>query len=225
MSGIAQLYDTTIEPSKASVASDWITGQPWYRGSATTLQVIGSFRFVDPDGNIGIETLMLREDGEAPQGPTYQVPLTYRGQPTNTAGELVGTVQHGVLGTRYVYDGAQDPAYLAELIRVVLTGDTQSELSTGQKPDVTVRGSGSESARVVTVSSVRAGGDTDGDEILCRCEVDGVHRNLLLRLSRLLGETVLVGSPGGELAQTLDARWLEEGNLERTATLAAVRSA
>ncbi len=61
---------------------------------------------------MGVETLLVRVG----EGPVLQVPLTYRGAPL-PGGEsaLVGTMEHSVLGPRWVYDGTGDPVYVATL--------------------------------------------------------------------------------------------------------------
>jgi hypothetical protein len=79
------------------------------------------------------------------------VPLTYRGAPLAGAEEsLVGTMEHSVLGTRWVYDGPGDPVYRAEVTRVVREGGTQVRLwvetpegPVEREPSMQVRGSGS----------------------------------------------------------------------------------
>jgi hypothetical protein len=56
-------------------------------------------------------------DGE---GTTFHVPLTYRGAPLPDAERgLIGTSEHGVLGTRCVYDAAHDPVAVAQLLAFV----------------------------------------------------------------------------------------------------------
>lgn len=76
----------------------------------------------------------------------YLVPLSYRGEPLEGApGEaLIGTSEHGVLGTRWVYDGVHDPVVTAQL-RALLRGEAvpqqQSESDTPD-PTVTVYASG-----------------------------------------------------------------------------------
>lgn len=224
MSGVAKIYDTTLEPSKEAVVAEWITGQPWYRGGATpTLTKVGAFRFVDPEGEVGMETLLLREQDAGPDAPTYQVPVTYRSDLIPGV-EPIGSLKHGVLGLRYVNDGALAPRYLAELIRVVLTGDDQAELSTGEPATVTVRGSGRAEIERVTMRKWRATADAEGDDIHCEVDIDGRGRSFDVRLPRQLGEIILVGSADGELAHTLDARWVEDSGAERSATLAVVRA-
>ena len=85
---------------------------------------MAAYRFDDPAGEVGIETLLVR----AGAGPVHQVPLTYRGAPLPGADEwLVGTMEHSVLGTRWVYDACGDPVYAAALADAVLAGSGQAE--------------------------------------------------------------------------------------------------
>ena len=73
-------------------------------------------RVDDPAGQVGVETiLVVDEAGAAPV--VYQVPLTYRAAPLDGAqSALVGTMEHSVLGRRWVYDGPHDPVYAAQLL-------------------------------------------------------------------------------------------------------------
>ncbi|TIH34851.1 maltokinase N-terminal cap-like domain-containing protein [Subtercola vilae] len=57
---------------------------------------------------MGIETVIVRAGG----GPVMQIPVTYRSAPLGDAERwFIGTMQHSVLGTRWVYDGLGDPVY------------------------------------------------------------------------------------------------------------------
>nr|WP_284288786.1 hypothetical protein [Angustibacter aerolatus] len=95
--------------------------QPWYPGGALT--TIGAFRFDDPAEEVGVETFLLRA-GDA----VVQVPLTYRAAPLAGADDaLVTTMEHSVLGRRWVYDGCADPVFAATLAHTVLTGGVQAE--------------------------------------------------------------------------------------------------
>ncbi|HQZ00838.1 MAG TPA: hypothetical protein PKV13_08970 [Propionicimonas sp.] len=154
MSGIAKIEDATLTPSKLELLAGWLPSQPWFKGSADDLSKVASYRFVDPEGDVGIETILVRS-----HGVTYQVPLTYRSEPLDeAAAALLGTMEHSVLGTRYTYDAVADPVYVVELLRVVHEGDTEADLSRGEK-SMTVLGSGivlvsnaaGETARIVRV--------------------------------------------------------------------------
>src|SRR5699024_7591297 len=111
-----------LSPSKSELLQKWLPSQPWFRGDASTLVRLGAFRFDDPAGEVGIETHILAVEGVA-----YQVPLTYRGAPLEDAEDfLVTTMEHSVLGTRWVYDATGDPVYLHELAAAILAGKPQA---------------------------------------------------------------------------------------------------
>ena len=112
---------TWIRPTKTELLTRWMGTQRWYasKGSTPDLTVLAAWRLPDPDGQVGIETLLV-SDSAGPESVTYQVPLTYRGAPVPAlAHALVGTMEHGVLGPRWVYDGAHDPAYAAALMGMI----------------------------------------------------------------------------------------------------------
>ena len=68
---------------------------------------------------MGVETLILADEA-GPEPVVYQVPLTYRGEPLGSADHaLVGTMEHSVLGRRWVYDGPHDPVYAAQLLELL----------------------------------------------------------------------------------------------------------
>lgn len=55
--------------------------------------------------------MLVSADG----GPVYQVPLTHRGAPPDGADKwLIGTMDHSVLGPRWVYDARGAPVYAAD---------------------------------------------------------------------------------------------------------------
>lgn len=119
---MAIIYDAKLSPSKPELLEKWLPSQPWFRGDASTLVRLGAFRFDDPAGEVGIETHILAVEGVA-----YQVPLTYRGAPLEDAEDfLVTTMEHSVLGTRWVYDATGDPVYLHELAAAILAGKPQA---------------------------------------------------------------------------------------------------
>jgi len=160
MSGIAKIEEATLTPSKIDLLRDWLARQTWFTGDAADLTRVGAFRFVDPDGEVGIETLLLRS-----AGVTYQVPLTYRGaELTEAAGALIGTLEHSVLGTRWVYDAVGDPVYVVELFRVIHEGDTEADLSRGEKT-ATVQGSGIVPVSNAATEAVRIVRALDGNHI------------------------------------------------------------
>src|SRR5215472_18560518 len=117
----------------------WLPRQDWYAGEAggPSLAKVGGFRLDDPAGEVGIEFMVVRDD--AAHSRAYLVPMTYRGSPLASADpHLIGTSEHGVLGTRWIYDGTQDPVLLeqlADLIQGRVGAQAQSQSNT---PDATV---------------------------------------------------------------------------------------
>lgn len=122
---MALLHRAELRPLKIELIAAWAPAQQWFDGSTTApLTTIASFRFDDPDGEVGIETVIVR-GGE---GRLFQVPLTYRGAPFADGDDwLIGTTEHSVLGRRWVYDAAGDPVYLAAVAAAVFAGAAQAE--------------------------------------------------------------------------------------------------
>jgi hypothetical protein len=183
MSRMALLHRAELRPSKLDLLAGWLPGRPWWREPAGgDLVRVTSFRFDDPDGEVGIETLLVR----AGDGPAYQVPLTYRGAALGGADDwLIGTMQHSVLGPRWVYDGCGDPVYAAALARAILTGAGQAEelievdgRLERRAPGITVTGSGVADADVPAVGAVRHVAQDDPTII----ETDGVQLTVVRRL-------------------------------------------
>jgi hypothetical protein len=115
---MALLYQAEIRPSKLELIAAWLPTRPWYEGPPEpTVDRVAACRFDDPAGEVGVETILVRVG----DGPTYHVPLTYRGEPLEGGeGSLVGTTEHSVLGKRWVYDACGDPVYVAAVTGAVL---------------------------------------------------------------------------------------------------------
>jgi hypothetical protein len=136
---------------------DWVPRQSWLGSAdASALEVVGAYRFDDPAGEVGIETHLVR----TADGQVVQVPVTYRGAPMSGAeASLITTMQHSVLGERWVYDACVDPVYVSALATAILTGGTEAELqfaAPSERREVTTRvsGSGSPSSAVPVVGAV-----------------------------------------------------------------------
>ncbi|MFJ4485230.1 1,4-alpha-glucan branching protein [Streptomyces longwoodensis] len=124
---MAIIHRTMLKPTKLELLTDWLPTRPWYVGGGQPeLSRPGGFRLDDPEGEVGIEFMVaLDTSGAAPVA--YHVPLTYRGAPLADAGHaLVGTTEHGVLGTRWVYDGCHDPVFQAQLL-ALFAGRAQAQ--------------------------------------------------------------------------------------------------
>jgi hypothetical protein len=129
-----------------------LPSQSWFTGDASDLEVVGQFRFVDPAGEVGLQTMLVTS-----QGDLYQVPLSYRDAPLEGAeSALICTMEHSVLGTRWVYDSLADPVYASELLRTIVEADTGAETSTGSQ-QTQVEGSGADGVKLVP--GVRQGDD------------------------------------------------------------------
>src|SRR6478752_5581587 len=114
---MALLHDATITPGKVELIEAWLPGQSW-AGGLPKLDRIGGFRIDDPAGEVGIEGILL---ADADRSVVVHVPLTYRGAPLEGAEDaLLGTMEHSVLGRRWVYDGPHDPVYVDQLVDTIL---------------------------------------------------------------------------------------------------------
>ncbi|MFC0446806.1 CG0192-related protein [Rhodococcus jostii] len=163
---MALIYQAQLTPTKAAMLRDWIPRQPWIGSAdASSLEVAGAYRFDDPDGEVGIETHLVR----TADGQVVQVPVTYRGAPLAGAeSALITTMHHSVLGERWVYDACADPVYVRALVTAIVAGGTEAKLefaSPGERPEVTTRVSGSGSPRsavpvVDAVTCASAGANT-----------------------------------------------------------------
>lgn len=124
---MSTIHKTTLVPTKLELLTDWLPVQPWFQGQETPhLSVVGGFRLDDPDGEVGMEFMVLRDEKDEAY---YVVPLTYRGTPLpgdDALDHLVGTLEHGVLGKRYVYDGPYDPVW-REAVANLLDGEAEPQ--------------------------------------------------------------------------------------------------
>lgn len=159
---------TYLRPTKLELLAPWLPTRTWYRGpDAPELTRVAGFRFDDPGGEVGIETLLI----QARSGSLYQVPLTYRGAPLDGADDrLVGTSEHGILGQRWIYDACGDPVYAATLAAAIATGGTGAEEIASvdgryerRDPSMTVQGTGTSDGALSFRAITRV---TDGDPTL-----------------------------------------------------------
>ncbi|MEM9513313.1 MAG: hypothetical protein AAGA42_00530 [Actinomycetota bacterium] len=119
---MARYHIAQLTPSKAEILAAWLDRQPWAPAVASPddIEIVGAFRFDDPDGAVGLETHLVRADDVL-----FQVPLTYRERPLDD-GHLVSEMHHSVLGDRWVYDGHHDPVMVAMFAAAALTGTGQA---------------------------------------------------------------------------------------------------
>ncbi|GAA3245140.1 hypothetical protein ACFO1B_38220 [Dactylosporangium siamense] len=197
---MALLHRADLTPSKLELLNAWLPTRSWYTGPAEPdLAKVGAFRLDDPAGAVGVETMLVR----AGDGPVLQVPLTYRDAPLAGAERwLIGTTEHSVLGTRWVYDAAGDPVYAAALATIILTGAGQAVeefevdgVRQARANELQATGSGRAGAAVPAVTGVLRVADTDPTLI--------ATDSLNLTVIRVLTDDPAV--PDG--APTLTATW------------------
>lgn len=151
------VHRATLTPSKQELVEAWLPSRPWGTGQ-TIESKVAEYRFDDPAGEVGIETILWRTT----DGTVLQTPLSYRAEPLDGAEQyLIGRSEHSVLGSRWVYDGCGDPLWAHTLATAILTGGTQAQMyieENGQRVDVParmhVRGNGSPGTDVPTIDSV-----------------------------------------------------------------------
>jgi hypothetical protein len=170
---VSLLHRASIVPSKSELLAAWLPSQAW-AADLPGLKPFGGYRLDDPDGEVGMEGILLRNDA----GDVAHVPLTYRAAPLEGAEDhLVGTTEHSVLGTRWVYDATGDPVWRTTLAATVLTGGTGAEeyfevdgKRETREPSVAVAGSGALGSEVPADTEIvlvrRVGDDVEGDAVL-----------------------------------------------------------
>ena len=121
------IHDTTMVPTKRELMAVWLPKQDWFQGEAVpVLSVAGGFRLDDPAGEVGLEMILLLDSAQE-EPVLYHVPLSYRGAALAGAEDyLLGTSEHGVLGTRWIYDAAGDPVW-QEQMRALIAGEVQAQ--------------------------------------------------------------------------------------------------
>jgi len=137
---MAIIHRTTMSPGKLELLAAWLPAQPWYHRSGRDPELVkaGGFRLDDPQGEVGIE-FMVVTDGPGSGAAAYQVPMTYRAQALPGAdGNLIGTAEHGVLGPRWIYDGTGDPVLAAQLAALIQGEAEPQAQSVSDTPDPTV---------------------------------------------------------------------------------------
>ncbi|MFF7608339.1 1,4-alpha-glucan branching protein [Streptomyces parvulus] len=178
---MAVIHHTTLQPTKLDLLTSWLPSRAWYRGSGDPeLTRSGGFRLDDPRGAVGIEFIVV-SDAAGPDPTSYLVPLTYRGAPLDGAEHaLVGTMEHGVLGRRWAYDGCHDPVMVAQLLALTAGRVHAQHQDVSDTPD-----------REVTRSSAGGGPPSSaGEAVVATDDRDSTALTLadgaFLRLHRVL---------------------------------------
>ncbi|WP_028812481.1 maltokinase N-terminal cap-like domain-containing protein [Streptomyces flavidovirens] len=206
---MAVIHRTTVEPTKLELLTSWLPSRPWYRGDtgAPQLAKAGGFRLDDPQGEVGIEFIVVTDTSGA-RPAAYLVPLTYRGAPLDGAEDaLVGTMEHGVLGRRWAYDGCHDPVLVSQLLALIEGRAQAQDQNTSDTPDREVTRSYTGDRPAPTEFTFTATDDQEGTEL-------PVAPGMTLRLHRVLrplpdGPSAL---PQGATGHVAGAWHLPEGD-------------
>jgi hypothetical protein len=191
------VHRATLSPSKQQLVEAWLPSRSWADGHRIAGK-LAEYRFDDPAGEVGVETILWRTD----DGAVLQTPLTYRAAPLAGAEQhLIGTSDHSVLGQRWVYDGCGDPVWAATLVAAVATGARQAPMffeEDGERVDIPARMEVRGSGRDATAPSV---GQVDG--VSDEGSVTTVRAGATdIRLARVVGTPLgdgphLAGTVGG----------------------------
>ncbi len=150
MSGTAHVHPAAkLTPGKMELLSEWLSDQEWFSGDPLQLERVAAFRFVDPDGEVGLDCMIIDSAGSL-----FHIPVTWRAAPLDD-GSLIGTLEHSVLGIRYCYDAPSDPVYMAELARVIREADVDADILAEGSDEVrehtiAVKGTGSVSGHALS---------------------------------------------------------------------------
>ncbi|ALC04668.1 hypothetical protein CDES_00940 [Corynebacterium deserti GIMN1.010] len=169
MSGTAIMYDTTVVPSKHDIAQAW-TG---------FVDIQGSYRLVDTvDGEVGIEVLISKDR----DGRLIQIPFSYRSEEINPE-QTLSTLEHGVLGTRWVINALGDPVAVREFIRTIVTGDDGATRDDGVAGFLSIHGTGTlESVDLDNVTLTEVTRQRTVGSVM----INGERKQFILRLPHLL---------------------------------------
>jgi predicted trehalose synthase len=193
---VAEIHQTaSLTPTKLELLPEWMAQQRWYaaKGRVPRLRRLWSWRLDDPAGEVGIETLLVVDESGTDHGHepvVYQVPLTYRAAPLEGAHHaLVGTMEHSVLGRRWVYDAPHDPVYARQLLELVLGRAVPQAGSQSDTPEPAVVGIRHPSW--TTQSTVRETrvlrGEQSNTSVIYDCvDEQGVADPLILKVFRTL---------------------------------------
>lgn len=204
---MAILHRATLKPSKLELLLAHLVKFPMLVStSVSDFSLLGSYRFDDPAGKVGLESHLV----SAGSAPVVHVPLTYREAPLVGADEwLVDTMEHSVLGTRWIYNACGDPVYVQELVRAIFTGGTQVEqfVETDDGPvfrpsTASAVGSGATAMSVPDVDSVQAAFDGN-DTVITAGGLEIVVRHVLTEPVSFTGLTLTGTWPGSEIPTVL----------------------
>jgi hypothetical protein len=202
---MAIIYDTTMSPSKLELLAAWLPAQAWYldTGNEPELSKSGGFRLDDPQGEVGIE-FMVVTDRSGERATTYHVPLTYRARALASAtGGLIGTSEHGVLGHRWIYDGAHDPVLVTQLVAAIQGESEPQDQNISNTPDHTVSWQPATDDSLTPIGSVVTVNTASGTDLRVQTAPPGGR--LVVRINRILPPADGVAPPPEQAG--LSANW------------------
>ncbi|MFC9704475.1 1,4-alpha-glucan branching protein [Streptomyces sp. NPDC056943] len=216
---MAVIHHTTMQPTKLELLAAWLPTRDWYTGreEGPSPAKAGGFRLDDPAGEVGIE-FMVVTDGPEQGAAAYLVPMTYRGAPLDGAEHaLIGTSEHGVLGTRWIYDGTHDPVLVGQLYALLHGRAVAQAQSVNDTPDPTVsvspgetgEGDGGGVSGAADAELVQVTERSDHTAVVVRASsassASSAPEELTLRVRRVLRAAEDDGAPGrGQVT----AEWL-----------------
>lgn len=189
---MATIHKTTMSPTKPELLAAWLPAQPWYGGSGggrrPEPRKAGGFRLDDPEGEVGIEFMVVTDGAADDQATAYHLPLTYRAAPLAGADKaLIGTSEHGVLGRRWVYDGTHDPVLVAQLLALLQGRAEPQAQSVSDTPDPSVTSHFTGDDVATAIGSAVAANGPQGTDIVVETAASGpltVHVTRLLQPDR-----------------------------------------
>ena len=221
---MAVIHNTTLKPGKLELLAAWLPAQPWYLDTGQEPELVrsGGFRLDDPAGDVGIEFMLVRDDSGG-NPTTYQVPMTYRSAARDSSAGLIGTSEHGVLGLRWIYDAAQDPVMVTQLVALI-QGAVQAQMqSRSHAPDSTVTGVAVDGGALDVLASAVTASGPDGTELLV--ETAGAPSlpdgQLIVHISRVL--TPVDSAAALDAAGTVAANWVLADDTAVRGVLAAAQ--
>ena len=159
---MAIVHATSISPSKQEILEK-LFGEP--------VEIVGAYRFDDPDGEVGVEGLIVTV-GTA----LRHVVMTYRGAPLEGADEhLLSTMEHGVLGDRWIYDGLGDPVALGCFERALRGEQEQAMLEVFDGDELVDTRSSTVSLTLVEGDSVEHRGLAIAGDLAQPLDAGGAH--------------------------------------------------
>ncbi|MGL5861503.1 MAG: maltokinase N-terminal cap-like domain-containing protein [Phycicoccus sp.] len=213
-------HDARLVPGKLELLEAWMGSQRWYaaKGRRPQLRRVGRWRLDDPAGEVGVETLVVADEGGA-EPVVYQVPLSYRAEPLDGAEHaLVGVAEHSVLGRRWVYDAPHDPVYATQLLELVQGRVRARSGSRSHTDDDTVRGVPQRSWSTelhARVSRVLSGEQSNTSVVIDTDASDGTQLPLVVKVFRML-------SPGDNPDVVLQGALVDAGSTRVPAVVGAV---